>query len=257
MQLWTTPVASARGAAAHRAGGRGGRLGRPAGGRFAESVGRSLCLAGACGRGDEAHRSRHRRDQLGDAPRRGDGDRDHLRRPHLQRSRGARHRSRQFGARPSRPRAGAAQAVRALPRAAAGLSCRRQRAVRGDRHSARGRAADVGAASARRAARQPHRLDHGRRQERQRQGAGRGRGQRPQGDRDVGAACRAGDVHPGRRRRAPAMGHRAREEDAPRRRPRSERDRLRRLHQHGLPRPTSRRRAAWCAAASRPSRASR
>ena len=92
---------------------------------------------------------------------------------------------------------------------------------------------------------------------REHQGAGRGRGQRPQGDRHVGAACRAGDVHAGRRCRAAGLGHRAGEEDAQGRGPRSRRHRLRRLRQSGLPHRHRTRRAAWCAAASPPSRASR
>ena len=65
---------------------------------------------------------------------------------------------------------------------------------------------------------EPHRLDR-----RRRQGAGRGRGQRPQGDRHVGPARRPRDVHPGRRRRAPGLGHRACEEDAQGGGPRSRR----------------------------------
>ena len=121
-------------------------------------------------------------------------------------------------------------AVRALPAAAPDLPQGRGRELRRHRHPARRGAADVGAAPARRAAREPHRLDR-----RRRQGAGRGRGQRPQGDRHRGPPRRPRDVRPGRRRRAPDVGHRAREEDAPGGGPRSQRHHLRRLPQSRLP----------------------
>ena len=154
-------------------------------------------------------------------------------------------------------RRGSAQFERYLRQLQAYLR-RRVGELRRDRHPARGGAADVGAAPARRAARQPHRLDRRRPRGRAgRQGAGRGRGQRPQGDRHVGAACRAGDVHAGRRRRAAGLGHRAGEEDAQGRRPRSRRASPSAPTSIWAATPTSARRAAWCAAASRPSRASR
>ena len=127
---------------------------------------------------------------------------------------GAGHRPRRFSACPSRPSAGAAEAVRALPAAAPGLSRRRRRCASRRSTSRRVGAADVGTASARCAAVEPHRLDRRRAPEGRGQGAGRGGGERSQGDRDVGAACRAGDVHAGRRRRAPAWGIDARQEDA-------------------------------------------
>ena len=90
-----------------------------------------------------------------------------------------------------------------------------------------------------------------------RQGAGRGRRQRPQGHRPGGAACRAGDVHPGRRRRAAGLGHCAGAEDPQGSRPRPRRRSPSAPTSTWAATATSRRRAAWCAAASRPSRASR
>ena len=230
MQLWMTTVAGARGAARTaqeiEAAGWDGML-------VVDSQNLSgdpyVALAMAATGNDQA-RSGHRRHQLGDAPCRGDGDRHHQRQPRLERPRRAGHRPRRFGLGPSRPRAGAAAAVRALPAATPDVPQGRGRELRRHRHPARRGAADVGAAPARRAAREPHRLDR-----RRRQGAGRGRGQRPQGDRHRGPARRPRDVRPRRRRRAPEMGHRACEEDAPGGGPRSQRHHLRRLPQSRLP----------------------
>ena len=105
---------------------------------------------------------------------------------------------------------------------------------------------------ARRAAGQPHCLDR-----RRRQGAGRGRRQRAQGHRHGGAACRAGDVHAGRRHRAAGLGDRAGEARRARRRAWIPTASPSAPTSISAATATSTRRAAWCAAVSRPSPAFR